>query len=127
MNIQNQLKIATFLGFLSVVLGAFASHALKDILDTEKLNSFETGVRYQFYHVVVILVVGLTSKLNEKTKKRINNLFLLGIVLFSGSIFLLSTAVIPAKYIWFVTPIGGLFFMLGWLVLLRAFFKKEVK
>lgn len=119
----NLLFFTAILGALGIVLGAFGAHALKDVLSENSIKSFETGVRYQMLHVIVLLIVNTTQKLNAKTSKRISFFFLTGIVLFSGSIYALTALKIPAKFIWFVTPIGGLFLITGWILLALAFLK----
>ena len=81
------------------------------------LNSFLTGIRYQVIHSILILVIALFPFLKINNKKQIALVLTLGILLFSGSIYLLTLGIVSAKYIWFVTPIGGLFFLLGWLLL----------
>lgn len=118
------LSLSAFFGFLAVVLGAFGAHALKEKLEPEVLASFETGVRYMMYHAIALLFVNIYEGLKEKTKNRISLLFIVGIIFFSGSIFAISAFGVPAKYIWFITPIGGLFLIFGWLFLLYSFINK---
>lgn len=115
-------------GMLAIILGAFGAHALKKVLSIEQLTTFETGVRYQMYHALFLLFIGLIPSLSEKTKKTIYNLILIGLIFFSGSIYLLATNDLTAfdfKVIGFVTPIGGLLLILGWGVLLYHFLKKK--
>ncbi len=119
------LAITAFLGGIGVILGALGAHALKHQLDSEQLKSFQTGVLYQMIHVLAILAIAGTSFLNEQKKKIIINIFLLGIFLFSGSIYLIYLANIPAKSIWFVTPLGGISFMLGWFLLSYYFIQNK--
>jgi len=118
------LTTSAFLGFLAIVLGAFGAHALKEKLDPDTLKSFETGVRYMMYHVIVLLFVNTYPGFSLKTKNTISYLFFLGILFFSGSIFAIAFGV-PAKNIWFITPLGGLFFILGWLNLFYIFIKSN--
>lgn len=120
---RTYLGIASILGVLTIILGAFGAHALKDKLDPDALKSFETGVRYMMYHVLALLFINTTSLLNEKNKKQISILFFVGILFFSGSIFAIALDLVSAKKIWFITPIGGLFFILGWLLAAVAFFR----
>lgn len=118
--------IAAFLGAVTIAIGAFGAHGLKELVDAKALKSFETGVRYQMYHVIVLLVIGLAPIIPLKIKKGIFLLFIIGILLFSGSIYLLSlNELFPfnAKSIAFLTPLGGLSFILGWLYLCYGFFK----
>ena len=116
------LPLVGVLAALTIVLGAFGAHALQESLSPEELNSFETAIRYQMYHVIVMLLVLMTGFFNRRQQQAIVRLFLLGVILFSGSIYAITFGVNPQS-IWFVTPIGGLFFILGWLVL--AFFANK--
>lgn len=120
-------KYLTFiacLGALTIILGAFGAHALQEKLSTEGLKSFETAVRYQMYHVIVLLFVNTYANFIPKTKKILSALFLLGILFFSGSIYGITLGV-SAKSIWFITPLGGLFFILGWVYMAFDFIKKN--
>jgi uncharacterized membrane protein YgdD (TMEM256/DUF423 family) len=115
------------LGMLAIILGAFGAHALKNILPAEQLVTFETGVRYQMYHALFLIFIGMISSLSEKTKKTICFLVLSGVCLFSGSIYLLATNNITSfdfRVIGFVTPIGGLLLILAWSMLFFNFAKK---
>jgi len=126
---RNFLSIASVLGALSVALGAFAAHKLKEIFPAESQSIFETGVRYQFYHVFALFIVAILS---DKFKGRWINwsgyCFVAGIILFSGSLYAL--AVLKAKEsvglqgIGIITPIGGVFFIVGWLLLFFGVSKK---
>ena len=122
---KRNLTITSLLGIIAIVLGAFGAHALKEKLGPEALQSFETGVRYQMYHVIVLLFVNTYSGFSAKMKDRISLLFFVAILFFSGSIYAISTGVIMAKSIWFITPLGGLFFIIGWLFILIEFIKKR--
>ncbi|TYA53008.1 DUF423 domain-containing protein [Formosa maritima] len=120
------LIAATILGIISVVLGAFAAHGLKELISLEFLRTFETGVRYQMYHAILLLFVGSTSLISLKSKKVIFYLVLLGLLFFSGSIYGLATNNLTSfdfKVIGFITPIGGLFLILSWILLLINFLK----
>ncbi len=121
------LAIISFLGFLAVLLGAFGAHALKEMLTPTQLNSFETAVRYQFYHVFVLLILNLYSGFSIPQKKWLSLLFYLGIVLFSGSIYTIQLTTVTAKQIWFVTPLGGVFLIAGWFLLLCCFLQNNAK
>ena len=116
------LSVIGFLGAITIILGAFGAHSLQDSLSELQLKSFETAVRYQMYHVIVLLFVNTYSKFSLKTQKTISYLFFAGILFFSGSIYAITFG-IPAKSIWFVTPLGGLFFILGWVKIAISFFK----
>jgi len=119
------LTITAFLGMLAIVLGAFGAHALKEKLDPDTLKSFETGVRYMMYHVIVLLFVNTYSGFSIKTKNTISYLFFAGILFFSGSILAITAGHVPAKTVWFITPIGGLFFIFGWLYMFYFFLKSN--
>lgn len=121
MNMNKYLAISAFLGAITIVLGAFGAHALKDILSVNQLTSFETAVRYQMYHVIVLLFVNIYNGFSEKQKHRISTLFIIGILFFSGSIYAITLGV-SAKAIWFITPFGGLILILGWLLMGMYFF-----
>ncbi|MEC4004062.1 DUF423 domain-containing protein [Flavobacterium sp. SUN052] len=122
------LSTAGFFGMTAIILGAFGAHALKNVLSIEQLATFETGVKYQMYHALFLLFLGLNSHLNDKIKKTILVLTILGVILFSGSIYLLATDSLNTfnfKIIGFVTPIGGLLLILAWSVLMMHFLKKK--
>ena len=114
---------AALLGMLTVVIGAFGAHSLKEKLSPEVLQSFETGVRYMMYHVLAILLITNSGMLSDNSKLIVSSLFIAGILFFSGSIFAISLDIVQAKQIWFITPIGGLFFIVGWLISAYSFFK----
>jgi uncharacterized membrane protein YgdD (TMEM256/DUF423 family) len=114
---------ATF-GLTAVIFGAFGAHLLKKKLTTEQLQSFETGVKYQMYHAIVLLLLGF--QLNDKTT--INNYiiyaFIAGTILFSFSIYGLVISSARNKKIKIlgpITPLGGLFLIIGWALLIYKF------
>lgn len=111
---NKNLAIVSILGAVTIILGAFGAHSLKETLDAVEMNSFETAVRYQMYHVIALLFVNGYSKFTSKNKNTITYLFFAGILCFSGSIYAISFGV-DAGTIWFVTPFGGLLFIIGWL------------
>ncbi|GAA0738495.1 MULTISPECIES: DUF423 domain-containing protein [Flavobacteriaceae] len=120
------LITASILGILSIVLGAFAAHGLKSLISAEMIDTFETGVKYQMYHAILLLFVGSTTLVTQKAKKTIFYLVLVGVLFFSGSIYGLATNVLSSfdfKSIGFITPIGGLLLILSWVVLLINFLK----
>lgn len=120
------LILAAIFGILSVVLGAFAAHGLKELITEQALQTFETGVRYQMYHALLLLFVGSSDFVNEKSKKNIFYLILVGILFFSGSIYGLATNELSGfnfKIIGFITPIGGLLLIVSWILLLINFLK----
>ncbi|GAB7257830.1 DUF423 domain-containing protein [uncultured Polaribacter sp.] len=118
------LIITSALGALAIVLGAFGAHALKESLSATELLSFETAVRYQMYHVIVLLFVNTYSGFSISQKNKISLFFFLGILFFSGSIYAINLTSITAKSIWFITPLGGLFFIIGWILMITLFVKK---
>jgi uncharacterized membrane protein YgdD (TMEM256/DUF423 family) len=119
------LVIASILGFLSVTMGAFGAHALEDILDPEALKNYETGVRYMLIHALVLLFLNIAPSLEQKQKNTLSYLFLVGILFFSGSIFAISLELVNASSIWFITPLGGLLLIGGWLGMAFAFFRQN--
>ncbi|WP_299243489.1 DUF423 domain-containing protein [uncultured Aquimarina sp.] len=103
---------------LAVLLGAFGAHGLEKLVDQASINSFQTGVRYQMYHAIVCLILGNMIVLEDVAKKRIFYFFLSGMILFSGSIYLLvvdEILGISLSSIGFVTPLGGFMLILGWI------------
>lgn len=125
---KNLLVAASLLGVIGIILGAFAAHGLKPKISQESLRVFETGVRYQMYHALFLLFIGSTRLLDVKSKNLLFYLVLVGVILFSGSIYGLSTNELSSfdfKAIGFVTPIGGLFLISAWLLLLIKFLKNN--
>ena len=121
---------AAILGMIAIILGAFGAHALKKVLSIEQIVTFETGVRYQMYHALFLLFIGLLDNVTEKTKKTIFFLVVFGVILFSGSIYLLATNDLTAfdfKSIGFLTPIGGLLLIMAWGVLLASSLNKKAQ
>lgn len=115
---------------LGVILGAFGAHALKQVLTADQIQIFETGVRYQMYHAFALLVAGiLFSSFPFPQIKLASLFFIIGIVLFSGSLYVMTLLKANGQVglggIGIVTPIGGLFFILGWLMLVLAVLKKS--
>lgn len=120
------LATAAILGIIAIALGAFGAHGLKNVLSIEAQQTFETGVRYQMYHAIMLLFVGGTSFLNRQSKKIIYFLVVVGLLFFSGSIYGLSTMDITGinfKRIGFITPIGGLLLITAWVLMLLNFLK----
>ncbi|KJD35214.1 membrane protein [Tamlana sedimentorum] len=124
------LITASLLGLISIVLGAFGAHGLKRLISAEAIQTFETGVKYQMYHALFLLFVAHTHSISEKTKRIIFYLVVFGVIFFSGSIYGLATnslSVFNFKTIGFITPIGGLFLILAWSMLLLSFLKNSHK
>ena len=122
-------SIAGLSGALAVIIGAFGAHALKTKLSSEQLQTFETGVRYQMYHTFALIAVAfLFDKYNNGLLRYSGYLFTIGIVLFSGSLYLLATKSLFGIESWAwlgpITPLGGLCFIIGWTLFLINFLKK---
>jgi len=133
--IPNALVLIGILGATAVALGALGAHALKNKLSTglitvDQLNGFDTAVKYQMYHTLaMLLIVLLKSKWQSSLFTWTYNLFFVGIILFSGSLYLLCTRGLTGmdffRYLGPITPIGGLCFVAGWLCLVFAVYKKS--
>ena len=123
------IKTAALLGALSVALGAFAAHGLKKILSVDDLQIFETAVRYQFYHVFALLAAGiLYASFPGKLMAWTGKLFISGMILFSGSLYLLCYVKhnqLPLNWLGAITPCGGAAFIAGWVLLFWAVLKKN--
>ncbi len=122
------ILVAAILGVIAIISGAFGAHALKEVLNENQLVSFETGIRYQFYHALFLLFLGTTGLLSDKTKKIILTLVLIGILFFSGSIYLLATndlTSIDFKFLGPITPIGGLLLISAWIALFLNILKQK--
>lgn len=120
------MKVIATLGALAVAIGAFGAHGLKELVGPEELATFNTGVRYHFYHT---LAMSLAFALATRADMRENRLrqarwaWGIGIGLFSGSLYLLTLEAhigIPSAVLGPITPIGGLFFIVGWVLLFLA-------
>ena len=116
------IRVAAIVGALSVAIGAFAAHQLKAIVSADVLQIFETAVRYQFYHVFALMAVGILYKeYGGKWLQWSGYLFILGIILFSGSLYILCVAkhFHPADKSWIgaITPLGGVAFIAAWVLL----------
>ena len=107
-------------GVAAIILGAFGAHGLEDLLDSPQLDTFETGVKYQMYHALFLLVLAQVKSISAKLKRLVFALTLLGVVFFSFSIYFLATNALTGfdfGLIGFVTPIGGLFLITAWFLL----------
>lgn len=107
-------------GVLAVVLGAFGAHGLENLLSSDAIATFKTGVTYQMYHALLLLILGSVKSIPEEEKKLVYYFIVSGIVFFSFSIYLLATNSLTGfdfRTIGFITPIGGLLLILGWLQL----------
>jgi len=115
---------AAILAITAIILGAFGAHKLKELLSEQSLNAFETGVRYQMYHVFLLLFLGTFSGITEDVKKKVYRFTMVGVLFFSGSIYLLSTSSVTSidfSSIGIITPIGGVLLIIAWGILLRSF------
>jgi uncharacterized membrane protein YgdD (TMEM256/DUF423 family) len=130
---KNYLIVAAIFGGLAVALGAFGAHGLESMTTDEKiLHGFQTGVQYQMYHALALLAIAIMyDKFQNKWIKWAGNCFIAGVILFSGSLYLLSFLKIQGssavKIAGPVTPIGGIFLIAGWVFLLAAAIKRNKK
>ncbi|WP_420460291.1 DUF423 domain-containing protein [Neolewinella sp.] len=126
MNQQSLWRLTAVLGALSVALGAFAAHGLRELVGPAELLTFETGVRYQFYHTFALGLAAVAYYLPTINVHRLRTaawLWLFGILLFSGSLYLLSLREVhglPVSFLGPVTPVGGLLLIGGWVALFLA-------
>ena len=123
------LVVGAVYGLLSIVLGAFGAHALKKVLSVEKLTSFETGVRYQMYSALFLLIVGYILKFETPSEKWISILMIAGTFIFSFSIYLLAFNGINDlnfKFLGPITPLGGLMMIISWAMLIFYFLKNRI-
>ncbi|MFD2286827.1 DUF423 domain-containing protein [Pedobacter petrophilus] len=120
---------ASFFGFVAVLLGAFGAHALKALVDGPSLEIWQKGVDYQFYHVFALLYLSTFARYRNKLINIAYFCFTFGIILFSGSLYLLATrSILHLNFVNLIgplTPIGGLLFVLGWIMLFFAAFKDK--
>ena len=117
---RTYIKIATMIGALTVIMGAFGAHKLKELISPEILSSYQTGVTYQFYHTLALLAVGILYKrYQNQWMEWAGRLFVLGMILFCGSLYLLTalqaTKEIGLEGFGILTPIGGLLLVAGWI------------
>jgi uncharacterized membrane protein YgdD (TMEM256/DUF423 family) len=124
------LVAGILLAGLAVALGAFGAHGLKKVVDEQSVETFKTGVQYQFYHALALILTGILSlHFSSKQIKWAGGLFIGGIILFSGSLYTITAfkaanSEVP-KLIGPITPLGGVLFILGWLFLLVAVLSKK--
>lgn len=120
---------AMAMGALAVLLGAFGAHKLKELVPPETVSTFQTGVTYQFYHVFALLAVGILYAHIPSTQMLwAGRCFIVGVLLFSGSLYLLTllkmTNNVGLRGVGILTPIGGVFFVIGWIFFLLSVLKK---
>ena len=125
MNIRTSLLWGAAMGGLAVAIGAFGAHALKPLLEASgRAETFELAVRYQFYHALALLVTGaIMNQVESKLLRYCGLFFALGIVFFSGSLYVLCFS--GLGILGAITPIGGVFFILGWIFLFLGMYKKQ--
>ena len=124
---NNLLKIAFLSAAMAVVLGAIGAHTLKKMITPESLAIFETGVRFHFYHSIALAITGIVFYgLNTSKVMLSARFFMFGILFFSGSLYWLAVLGNTLHFIVFLTPLGGVFFVIGWLCLFIAA-KKTIK
>ncbi len=128
MTTNNFIKISIFFALTAVIFGALGAHYLKDLITSSQLTSFKTGVKYQFFHALAILLISLNKdKFNTHVKKSLFFLFI-GTLFFSFSIYLLALKdllLISFQYLGLITPIGGLLLIIGWFLLFFCLKKKK--
>lgn len=131
MNTQKTILAGSLFGAIGVILGALGAHFLKERLGAEQLSSFETGVKFQMYHAIVLLIMALLlDKFNYKGLNTSILLIIAGTICFSFSIYILSTRSLfgmsgQLKFLGPVTPIGGLLLIAGWFNLFVTFLKTK--
>jgi len=118
--------IGAFYGLIAILLGAFGAHVLKKSFTEDQLKSFETGIKYQMYHAILLLILGFNLNLDTPLEKYMIYCFIFGTFLFSFSIYGLTLSSSKGKKLRFlgpITPVGGLLLAAGWLLLLWSFIK----
>ena len=128
-DLNTKISVAAAISMaVAIVLGAFGAHGLEKLVDTDSLNTFEVGVRYHIYHSLAMLVVGLSQRVRYRLKKRTFILWFTGLILFSGSLYLLAIDEALGADLGFlgpVTPIGGTILILGWIFLAIGLWKNK--
>ena len=117
------LLIAALSGFFCVALGAFAAHGLSHVLDEKALAWMDTGLKYQIFHTLAVLVIALSLWHEAKFAQFATRAWSLGILLFSGSLYALAFG--AGKFLVWITPVGGTLFLIGWLCLAYGSFKSK--
>ena len=120
------LTIASLYGMIAIILGAFGAHAFKKFLPDEKLASFEVGVRYQMYHAIALLAIGMYFQFDKSLERSAAWCLIVGTFVFSVSVYLLSFADhwgVNLKFLGPITPLGGLLMVVGWGLLAWIFMK----
>jgi len=121
---MNFSRVGAFSGFLAVLAGAFGAHALRAQLSPDLLQAFETGARYQMFHALALLYVGMIAEREPRPGLRAAGwFFTIGTLLFSGSLYALALS--GMRLFGAITPLGGLCFLIGWLLLARSSFRRS--
>ena len=126
---MNSVKTGAIIAALSIMMGAFGAHLLKDILSEKALALYETGIKYQLYHAFALIIAGILYQLSpDKKIKTASTLFLLGILFFSGSLYVLcykiNNNIGGLKWVGPITPLGGLCLIAGWIFLAIGYKRK---
>ncbi|MCM4166831.1 hypothetical protein KCTC52924_01685 [Arenibacter antarcticus] len=122
------LGLGIFFGLTAVMLGAFGAHGLTNLVDSKSLDTFGTGVQYQMYHAFFLMILSTLNPLSTKKRKLISYFIVLGIICFSFSIYFLATNELTSfdfKRIALITPLGGVFLIVGWVLLGVGVMKTE--
>ena len=122
------ILLASFIGAAAVIIGAFAAHGLKPILDDLSMDSLGIANRYQIYHAFLLFYIASSNRLTENQQSILYKLVFVGVILFSGSIYLLATNILTAfdfKSIGFITPLGGMFLIGSWILLFIYNYKNK--
>jgi uncharacterized membrane protein YgdD (TMEM256/DUF423 family) len=120
------LILGALFAFLGVAAGAFGAHSLRDVVPVQYLHVFETAVRYQMYHAIGLIITGYVITKREDTYFRFAGwMFVVGILLFSGSLYTLSLT--GKGWLGIITPFGGVSFLAGWFLLILGFFTSQKK
>ena len=128
MTTENSIKTAIIFCLSAVILGAFGAHALKEVLSESQLSSFQTGIRYQFFHGLAILILSFNMNYFTDRLSSIIKIMSAGIILFSFSIYLLSIQDLigfSMSFLGPITPIGGLLLIISWILLFFSIKKQE--
>lgn len=123
------ILLASFIGAAAVIIGAFAAHGLKPILDDLSMDSLAVANRYQIYHAFLLFYIASSNRLTKNQRSILYKLVFVGVILFSGSIYLLATNILTAfdfKSIGFITPLGGMFLIGSWILLFIYNYKNKV-
>lgn len=128
--LNRMIQVGAFTAGIAVTLGAMGAHLLKNHLSTADLDIFKIGVQYQFYHAIAILITAaIYAQHDRKGLKWTYRFFLLGMFIFSGSLYFLSISELTfgTRMTWLgaITPIGGLFLIVGWISFFLSFFRKN--